>query len=102
MFASDYCLHNQLKIHKVKATLFFVVQAVERIISGWLVGKIIILILNFRFGLSKSKNIDDGVKETCAIMLRKVTYEVNHISLLWDSTISSALDFLFVMYFSVI
>ena len=82
MFASDYCLHNQLKINKVKATLFFVVQAVERIISGWSVGKIIILILNFRFGLSKSKNIDDGVKETCAIMLTKVTYEVNHISLL--------------------
>ena len=92
MFASDYCLHNQLKIHKVKATLFFVGQAVERIISGRSVGKII-LILNFRFGLSNSKNIDDGIKETCATMLTKGTYEVNHISLLWDSTISSALDF---------
>ena len=30
--------------------------------------------------------------ETCAIMSIKVTYKIDHISLLWDSTISSALN----------
>ena len=35
---------------------FFVVQAVRRIISVWLVGKIIIIIIiNFRVGTSKNK-----------------------------------------------
>ena len=32
-------------------------------------------ILSFRFGTSKNKTIDHGVKETCAIMSTQVTYE---------------------------
>ena len=32
-------------------------------------------ILSFRFGTSKNKTVDHGVKETCAIMLTQVTYE---------------------------
>ena len=45
---------------KVKATWFFAVWAVERIISGQLVCKIIIT-LSFRVSLSKNKNIDHRV-----------------------------------------
>ena len=51
---------------KVKATSFFVVQAVGRIILGRSVGKIIIIILSLRVGKSKNKNIDHRGKETCA------------------------------------
>ena len=51
---------------KVKATSFFVVQAVGRIISGRSVGKIIIIILSLRVGKSKNKNINHRGKETCA------------------------------------
>ena len=46
--------------------------------------------------------IDHGVKETYAIMSTEVTYETDHISLLCDSTISSAPNFCFFMYFIVI
>ena len=35
-------------------------------------------------------------------MSSQVTYETNHISLLCDSTMSSALNFCFLIYFSVI
>ena len=56
---------------------------------------------NFWVGTSKNKNIDHGAKETCAIMSTQVTYENDHISLLQDSTISSALNFSF-MYFIVL
>ena len=52
--------------HKAKATYFFIVQAVRRIILGWSVGKILI-ILSFSVSTSKSKNIDHQVKEACAI-----------------------------------
>ena len=66
-------------------------RAVERIISGRSVGKIMtIIILSFRVGTSKNKNIDNGVKQTCAIILTQVTYEIDHISFL-----SSALSFCF-------
>ena len=52
---------------KTKATSFFVVQAVGRIISGRSVGKIIIIIiLSVRVGKSKNKNINHRGKETCA------------------------------------
>ena len=68
---------------KAKATYFFAVQTVERIISGWSVGKIII-ILSFRISTSKNKNADHRVKETCAIRSIQVTYETNHIFLLCD------------------
>ena len=44
------------------------------IISGWLLGKILIMI-SFRVGISKNKNIDHRVKETCAIMSTQVAYE---------------------------
>ena len=47
---------------------------------GWLVSKIIIIILSFRISISKNKNINHGVKQTCAIMSAQVTYETDHIS----------------------
>ena len=50
---------------KAKATyFFFVVRAVRRIISGWLVDKIMTKISSFRVGTSKNENIDHRVKET--------------------------------------
>ena len=48
---------------------------------GWLVNKIII-ILSFRVGTSKNKNIDELAKETWAIMSTQVTCETDHISLI--------------------
>ena len=51
------------------------------------------MILSLRADTSKNKNIDHGVKETCAIMSIQTIYEIDHISLLKDSTISSALNF---------
>ena len=65
--------------------------------SGRSVSKIII-ILSLRVGISKNKNIDHQVKETCA----QVTHETNHISVLCHSTMSSTLNFCFFMYFIVI
>ena len=56
----------------------------------------IIIILSFRVGTSENKHIDHGVKETCAIMSTQVTYEIDYISLLWDSTIPNALSFCFL------
>ena len=50
----------------MKPTCFFVVWAVRRILSGHLVGKIIIIILSFRVGTSNNVNIDHQVKETYA------------------------------------
>ena len=58
-------------------------------------GKITIIILSFRVGTSKNKNIDHRVKETYAIMSTQVTYEVDYISLLRDLT-SRALNFVFL------
>ena len=62
----------------------------ERIISGRSVGKIIIIIiiLSFRVGISKNKNIDHRSKETCTIMSTQVTYEKDQIPLLRDSAMS--------------
>ena len=41
-------------------------QTIRRIISGWSVSKIIIvIILSFRVGTYKNKNIDHQGKETC-------------------------------------
>ena len=57
------------------------------------------LILSFKVGTAKNKNIDHGVKETCAIMSTKVTYEIDHIYLLRDSTISNALNFCFCVFY---
>ena len=37
-----------------------------------------------------------GLKKTFAIMSTQVTYEINHISLLQNSTISNALNFCFL------
>ena len=54
---------------------------------------------SFRVGISKNKNIDQGIKETCSIMSAKVTYEIDHISLLRDSIISSVLIFCFFYVF---
>ena len=69
-----------------------------RIISGQLVGKII-MIPSFRVDTSKSKNTDHRVKETCADMSTQVTYETNYISLLHDSIMSSALIFVFYVFY---
>ena len=77
-----------------------VAQTIERIISGRSVGKIMTIILRFRVGASKNKNVDHGVKKTCAIMSTQVTYEINHIPLLSDSIISSALNFCFICILS--
>ena len=63
------------------------------------VGKIIIIILSFRVSISKNENIDHGVEETCAIMSTKIAKEIDHISLLRDSTISRALNFWFFYAF---
>ena len=54
---------------------------------GWLVDKIIILSL--RVGTSKNKNIDHRGIETCA-------YKSDFISLLCDSTMSSAINLCFL------
>ena len=56
------------------------------------------IILNFRVDTSKNKNID-LVKETCAIRSTQVTHETDHVSLLQDSTISSALIFVFYVFY---
>ena len=42
-----------------------------------------IIILSFRDGTSKNENIDNEVKESCAIMSTQVTYEIDQISLLF-------------------
>ena len=60
---------------------------------GWSVQKIIIIIIILSFRVGISKNIDHQVKETCAIVLTQVTYETDYISLLSDSTVSSAANF---------
>ena len=74
---------------------FIVCYTVERIILSPSIGQIII-ILSFRVGTSKNKNIDHGVNETCAIMSTQVIYEIDRVSLLQDSTISSGLIFCFL------
>ena len=71
------------------------------IILGWLVGKIIIIILSFRVSTSKNKNIDHWGKETCAFMSIQVTYETDCISLLCDSTMSNAPNFCFYVFFNL-
>ena len=98
---SIYEYMNSLKfIHKCflrqRQLNFLVVWAVGRIILGWSVGIIIIIILSFRVGIFKNKYFDHQIKETCAIMSTQVTYEIDHVSLLKDSTISSALNFCFL------
>ena len=55
--------------------------------------KIIIIILNLGFGTSKNKNIDNRGKENSA-------YESDHISLLRDSAMPSALNFVFYLFYS--
>ena len=57
------------------------------------------IILSFRVDTAKNKNIDHEVKETCAIISTKVAYEIDHISLIQDSTISSALIFCFYAFY---
>ena len=49
--------------------------------------------------INNHKNIDHRVKETCAIISTQVTYEIDHISLLQNSTISSALNFCFYVFY---
>ena len=81
--------NQYLQTYKAKATLFFVVRAVGRHISGWSVGKTIIIILRFRVGTSKNKNIDYRVN----------AYETEYVSVLRHSTMSSALNFSFLCFY---
>ena len=62
---------------------------------GRSVGKIIVILLSVGVGTTKNKNVDNGVKGTSVIMSTQVTYEIDHISLLQDSKISSVLNFCF-------
>ena len=62
---------------------FLLCGQAKKIISGWLIGKMII-ILSFRVGKIKMKNIDHQVKETCAILSTQVTHEIDHIFVLID------------------
>ena len=62
------------------------------------VDKIIIIILSFRDGKSKNKNIDHRVKETFSIISTQGTCETDHV-FTHDSTMPSALNFCFLMYF---
>ena len=58
-----------------------------------------IIILSFRISISKNKNADHRVKETCAIRSIQVTNENNHIFLLCDAPMSKALVFLFHVFY---
>ena len=57
------------------------------------------MILSFSVGTSKNENIDCLVKETYAIMSTQVTCETDHISLLCELRMSSALIFFFLCIF---
>ena len=72
-----------------EGNIILVVWTVGRIMLDWSVGKIIIL--SFRLGSTKNKNIDHWGKEAYAVMSTQVPYEIDHISLLRSSTMSSAL-----------
>ena len=52
---------------KAKATEIRLVHAAGRIILGWSVSKMIIIILSFRVGTFEIKNIDNWGKATCAM-----------------------------------
>ena len=64
-------------MHRRRQRIFvvIVVRAVGRIMSGHSVGKIMIIIVSFKVGTSKSKNVDHRGEETCAIMSTQVTCE---------------------------
>ena len=64
-----------------ESNLIIFVRAVSRIMLGWLVNKIEI-ILSFWVSKSKNKNMDHWVKDICAIVSSKVTCETDQISLL--------------------
>ena len=72
-------------------------MTVRRIILGQLVGKkkkiiiIIIIITNIAFHTSKNKNVDQQGKEDCTWG----TWESDHVTLLCDSTMPSAINFYF-------
>ena len=52
--------------------------------------------LGFRFSLSENKNADHQVKGICSIRSIQITYEMDHISLLCNSTMHNALIFIFM------
>ena len=76
----------QINIRKRKLNFLW---AVPRIILGQLDGKMIIIIFNLGFGTSKNKIIDHQGNQNCA-------YESDHISLLCDSMMPSALNVCFL------
>ena len=49
--------------------------------------------------MSKNKNIDHRVKEICAVISTQVTYETDQIYVLCCSTMSSALNFCFYVFY---
>ena len=64
--------------------------------SGWSVGKIIIIILSFQAGTSTNKNTDHGVKETYAIMSTQVNMWKRPHLFTRGSAMSGALNFCFL------
>ena len=66
----------------MKATCFFFARAVGKIISGLWVGKIIIMIPRFVVGSSENNKIS----------INEVTYESDHILLVHDSAMPSAVN----------
>ena len=79
---------------------FFVVRAVGKVITDRSVGKIIIIvILNFKVSISKNKNIDNRVKETCDICQYKLHYdEIDYISVLLSFNHVKCTKYLFFLY----
>ena len=63
-----------------------------RTILGWSIGKILIIILSLMVSTSRNKNIDNWGKSSSA-------YEIDHISLLCDSTLSSVLNFCIYLFY---
>ena len=51
-------------------------------------------------GISKNKNVDHWVKESCAVMSTQVTYKTGHISALCHLTMPSALIFFIILLWS--
>ena len=81
---------KMLNVELGEGNLIFCHMGSQENYLGWSVCKIvIIIILSLGFGTSKNKNINHWGKENCA-------YQSDHISLLCDFTVPSALNFCFL------
>ena len=88
----NFCFVWKIGFWSLLYPYFFSVCAVRRIILGWSVAKITIIIFILRDGTSINKNIDNQGKETCA-------YESDHIYLISDLMMSSAINFCFLSFY---